>query len=204
VRGVIRRAKTCFRPLAERRVVETIAVVPGAIVTRFRIIGDFCQGITEAKLPQDPRCVTADLKAGADLTEGGGLFEQLGGDAALAECQQRGDSANAAARNQNLFVFVGHDDLKPGSREMSPNSGQCSRFSGLPASLAVCSWRTGNSRREVHQGLGSSPRACFARKRSKPKPCRRALVGGAAIFPAGRIASLQARQHVRRRGVGRA
>jgi hypothetical protein len=38
VRGVIRRTKMCFRPLAERRVVETITVVPGTIVPSLRII----------------------------------------------------------------------------------------------------------------------------------------------------------------------
>jgi hypothetical protein len=65
----------CFRPLAERCVVETIAVVPGAVVSSLRVTRDVCQRITETKRPQDPRCVAADLKAGAHLTEGGGLFE---------------------------------------------------------------------------------------------------------------------------------
>ena len=53
----------------------TITVVPGAIITSLRIICDACQRITEAKCPQNPRCVAADLKAGAHLTEGGGLLE---------------------------------------------------------------------------------------------------------------------------------
>lgn len=40
VSAVIRRTKTCFRPLAQRRVVETITIVPGAIVASLQIIGD--------------------------------------------------------------------------------------------------------------------------------------------------------------------
>ena len=65
----------CFRPFAERRVVETITVVPGAIVSSLRIIRDACQRIAEAKRPQDARRVAADLKAGAHLTESRGLLE---------------------------------------------------------------------------------------------------------------------------------
>ena len=67
MRGVIRRAEMRLRPLAERRVVEPVAGVPGAVVAPFRIVGDARQRIAEAERPQDPRCIAADLEAGADL-----------------------------------------------------------------------------------------------------------------------------------------
>ena len=67
VRGVVRRTEMRLRPLAERRVVEAVASVPGAIVASFRIVGDARQRIAEAERPQDPRRIAADLEAGADL-----------------------------------------------------------------------------------------------------------------------------------------
>ena len=109
MRGVVRRAEMRLRPLAERRVVEPVAGVPGAVVAPFRIVGDARQRIAEAERPQHPRGVAADLKAGADLAERRGLLEQLGLDAALAQRQQRGDAADAAARDQDFEFVASHD-----------------------------------------------------------------------------------------------
>src|ERR1700743_3081678 len=85
VRGVIGRAEAFLSAGAERRVIETVARVPGAIVAALRIIGDFGQGFAEAERAQDFGGVAADLKPGADLAESLGLLEQLGLDAALAQ-----------------------------------------------------------------------------------------------------------------------
>ena len=104
VRGVVRRAEMRLRPLAERRVVEAVAGVPGAIVAPFRIVRDARQRIAEAERPQDARRVAADLEAGADLAEGRRLLEQLGRDAALPQRQQRRDAADAAARDQDFEI----------------------------------------------------------------------------------------------------
>ncbi len=109
VRGVVRRTETRLGPLAERRVVEPVAGVPGAIVAPFRIVGDARQRIAEAERPQDARCIAADLEAGADLRERRRLLEQLGLDAALPQRQQRRDAADAAARDQDLEIFLGHE-----------------------------------------------------------------------------------------------
>ena len=105
VRGVVRRAEMRLRPLAERRVVEAIAGVPGAIVAAFRTVDDARQRIAEPERPQDARRVAADLEAGADLGEGRRLLEQFGLDAALAQRQQRRDAADAAARDQDLSLW---------------------------------------------------------------------------------------------------
>ena len=108
VRGVIRRTKALLRPLAERRVIETVAGIPGAVVAALRIIGDLRQRFAEAERAQDARGVAADLKPGADLAEGRRLLEQFGLDAALAQRQERGDSADAAACDENFVFLVGH------------------------------------------------------------------------------------------------
>ena len=69
VRGVVRRTEMRFRALTERRVVEAVAGVPGAIVAALRIVGDARQRIAETERPQDARCIAADLEAGTDLAE---------------------------------------------------------------------------------------------------------------------------------------
>ena len=71
-------------------------------------IVDDAAGRTLAAASTLDEAVKKDLKTGADLAEGGSLFEQLGLDAAPAQRQQSGDAADAAARDENLVVFAGH------------------------------------------------------------------------------------------------
>ena len=99
---VIGRAELCLRARAERGIIETVAIIPCAVVARFRIDADARQRLAEAERAQDAGGVGADLDAGANLSERFGLLEQFGVDAARPQRQQRGEAAYAAAGNEHL------------------------------------------------------------------------------------------------------
>ena len=94
---VVRRAELRLRACAERRVVEAVAIIPGAVVASFRIHAGARERLAEPERTQDAGGVGADLDAGANLAERFGLLEELGVDAARPQRQQRREAADAAA-----------------------------------------------------------------------------------------------------------
>jgi hypothetical protein len=63
--------------------------------------------LDQSKPFEHPEHVRPELNAGPDLLEGGGLFDHLRGNALARQGQRGGQSANAAADDQDLFVFPG-------------------------------------------------------------------------------------------------
>ena len=86
---VVGRAELCLRACAERRVVEAVAIIPGAVVASLRIHAGARERLAEPERAQDAGGVGADLDAGANLAERFGLLEELGVDAARPQRQQR-------------------------------------------------------------------------------------------------------------------
>ena len=66
-----------LRFLPERREIQSFAGVPAAVIAAFRISSHPLERITETKLEQDTRCIRRYLQAGPNLSERGGLLEQL-------------------------------------------------------------------------------------------------------------------------------
>ena len=97
---IVGRAELRLRARAERRVVEAVAIIPGAVVACFRIHTDARQRLAEPERAQDAGGVGTELDAGANLTECFGLLEELGVDAARAKRQQRGETTDASAGDE--------------------------------------------------------------------------------------------------------
>src|SRR5215831_16294792 len=97
-----------FRPLAERRPVEAVAIVPGPVVPPLRINRHACQCIPEAEGPEHTRRIGTELNAGSNLSKGFCLLEQKGVNAALPERQGEGDAADPPTCDQDFETTVGH------------------------------------------------------------------------------------------------
>ena len=106
---VVRRTEVRLCPRAERRVVETVAIIPGAVVPSLGIDRHARQCLAEAERAQNPRGIGADLDASANLAKGFSLLEQQRLDAALPERQRGGDAADATAGDEDFELVARHE-----------------------------------------------------------------------------------------------
>src|SRR4029077_12741392 len=111
----VRRAVAFGRRRAEIEPVPGFAAAPVPYLARGRNDLNAGQGVAQAERIEDTGAVRAELDAGADLLEHGRLLVHLDIDAALEQRQRRGESADAAANDDDFGRRRAGDPLHIGT-----------------------------------------------------------------------------------------